>query len=134
MSKREKEGERAKLEKNLEEKEDSEIRPSVANATREGAKASFRSMNHAHAKRVCSIINAHLIRRSSSAVKIFTKVRTTTSLTEQNRTGNLFMRRSNGRPIRFAIQPDFRRRRPLCPFSGAAPRCPDAVTLNTDSD
>lgn len=34
-------------------------------------------MNHAHATRARSIINAHLIRRSSSGLEIFTKVRTT---------------------------------------------------------
>lgn len=34
-------------------------------------------MNHAYAAHACSIINVHLIRRSSSALKIFTKVWTT---------------------------------------------------------
>lgn len=94
------------------------------NAIREGAKASFRPMNHAHVKRVCSIINAHLIRRSSSATKIFTKVRTTASLTERNSTENLSMRgekMGNGRPydsllILISVVSS------LCPFSGTAPR------------
>jgi len=47
---------------------------------RDEPRAPFRLMNHAYAVRACSIINARLIRRSSSTLKIFTKVRTTANL------------------------------------------------------
>ena len=74
-------------------------------------------MNHAHATRARSIINAHLIRRSSSALEIFTKVRTTRGRSVQKRNRRTLQPkgipvRDQGRgmaAMRFAIHPDCHR-------------------------
>lgn len=89
------EKERTRLGETGEKKAARDRMPSEKEREREGQRkepeAPFRLMNHAHAARACSIINAHLIQRSSSALEIFTKVRTTASLMERNRriSGNL---------------------------------------------
>lgn len=74
---------------------------------REIPRAPFRPMNHAYAARAYSIINARLIRRSSSTLKIFTKVRTTVNFTKRNRKKPVHVRREGT----VAIHPDCRRTR-----------------------
>lgn len=75
---------------------------------REVPRAPFRPMNHAYAARACSIINARLIRRSSSTLKIFTKVWPTVNFTERNRKKPVHVWREGMVAIQFAIHPDCR--------------------------
>lgn len=79
---------------------------------REEPRAPFRLMNHAYAVRACSIINARLIRCSSSTLKIFTKVQTTANLRNEigmDRRKPVHVWREGMVAVRFAIHPDCRR-------------------------
>lgn len=118
------------------EEEESSPRPECG-IEREKPRAPLRPMNHAYATRACSIINARLIRRSSSTLKIFTKVRTTANFTERNRKagGNLS---TSGKEEWSPYDSPFILivAKPSAPslrsFSTATPKC--TAQINTDLD